>query len=87
MKGDRRSLVDATILAVGAGVVSWVYLMQPYTSDTSLTSFARLVSISYPLMDVLFLALIARLLFSPGARTLPFYFLSAGLVTSTVADI
>ena len=30
---DRGNLIDALIVATSVGVVSWVYLMEPYTSD------------------------------------------------------
>jgi hypothetical protein len=61
-RGERGALIDATIVATGVGVVSWVYLMEPPWADTTLTLMGRLVSISYPLVDVLILAVFARLL-------------------------
>ena len=85
-EGDMGSVIDATIIAVGVGVVSWVYLMDPYTEDASLSLVARLVSIAYPLMDVLFLALVVRLLFSYGTRPLSYYFLGASLALLLISD-
>jgi diguanylate cyclase (GGDEF)-like protein/PAS domain S-box-containing protein len=86
-RGERGALIDATIVATGVGVVSWVYLMEPRWADTTLTLMGRLVSISYPLVDVLILAVFARLLFAPGGRTTPFYFLCVALLSFTVSDV
>ena len=84
--GDAGGFVDATIVAVGLGVVSWVYLMQPYASDPSMSLFERVVSIFYPLVDVLLLALLARLLLSPGARPRSFYFVTVAMVLMLTTD-
>jgi hypothetical protein len=78
--------LDAGIITVGLSVVVWVYIMEPYARDPSLSLTERLVSVSYPLIDVLLIALAARLLLSRGARQPAFYFLSASLVLTLVAD-
>src|SRR5207247_1042855 len=59
---DRGGLIDAVIVATGVGLLSWIFLMLPYANDPSLSLFEKVVSIAYPLMDVLLLALVARLL-------------------------
>jgi diguanylate cyclase (GGDEF)-like protein/PAS domain S-box-containing protein len=79
-------LVDATIVAVCAGILSWVFLMEPYADDPRLTLLERLVSVAYPLMDVLLLALLLRLLFLPGERPSAFYLLSTSMVLMLGAD-
>ena len=83
---DAGSMIDATIIATGVGVVSWIYFMEPYANDPSMTLFSRLVSVAYPLMDVLALALVARLLLAPGKRPVSFYLLSVGLLLQLVTD-
>src|SRR6185295_20063418 len=57
---DRGGLIDATILAMGAAVLSWVFLMDPYASDPSLSLLDKVVSIAYPVMDIMLLAVVAR---------------------------
>ena len=45
---DRASTIDPIIISVGAGMLAWVYLMQPYAEDPSLTLVERSVSMAYP---------------------------------------
>ena len=84
---DRGGWIDATIITVSLGVISWVYFMEPYASDTSMTLFARLVSISYPLMDVLLLALVARLLLLSGPRSLAYVLVCVSLTSTLISDL
>lgn len=80
------SLIDAAIVTVAAGVVTWVFLVEPYTSDESLTFGVRALSAAYPLMDVLLLAFLARLLLTPGAYSAAFALLAGALSLNVVAD-
>jgi diguanylate cyclase (GGDEF)-like protein len=74
---DRVSWIDATIVACGFGLLSWTFLMAPTASSNDLTWFGRVVALAYPVWDVLFLALLVRLLAGLGAR-LPALRLLAG---------
>ena len=60
---DWTSLIDAATVTVALGIVAWELLIVPYTRDDSLSLAEKLVSIAYPLGDVLLLAVAARLLF------------------------
>ena len=53
---DRASLIDAAIIATGLGLLSWVFLMKPAATDSSLTVVGRIIAIAYPAADVLLLA-------------------------------
>ena len=64
---DRATLIDALVVTVGAGTLSWVFLMAPYAHDHSLGLLTKLTSLAYPVMDLLLLAVGARLVL--GART------------------
>ena len=74
---DRVSWIDATIVASGFGLLSWVFLMAPTAGSNDLSWQSRLVALAYPVWDVLFLALLVRLLAGLGAR-LPALRLLAG---------
>ena len=74
---DRVSWIDATIVASGFGLLSWVFLMAPTATSNDLSWSGRLVALAYPTWDVLFLALLVRLLAGLGAR-LPALRLLAG---------
>jgi diguanylate cyclase (GGDEF)-like protein len=73
---DRASLIDATIIATGLGLLSWVFLMKPAATDSTLTVVGRVISIAYPAADVLLLALVARLLVGAGAHNTAFRLLA-----------
>jgi PAS domain S-box-containing protein len=84
--GDRASLIDSFIIVVGASVLSWVYLMAPYAQDPSLTLFQKLISMAYPLMDLLLLAVLVRLAVGVGRRGPSFYLLTASVVSLLAVD-
>jgi len=83
---DRASLIDAGIISLGLGVLSWVFLIGPNAATAEGGMAARLVSIAYPLMDVLLLSVAARLAFGTGARPRAFWFLMAGIVVLLATD-
>src|SRR2546430_15665425 len=53
---DRAALIDALILTIGVGLLSWVFLIAPNIHLSGLSGFAKGVSVAYPLRDVLLLA-------------------------------
>jgi diguanylate cyclase len=81
--GDRAGLIDALIITTGLGLLSWAFLMRPIAADPSLTLGSRLISLAYPLADVLLLAVLARLVTSPGARSASYRMLGAALLLQT----
>jgi diguanylate cyclase (GGDEF)-like protein/PAS domain S-box-containing protein len=84
---DRASIVDPIIVAVGVGMLAWVFLMRPYVADLSLSSAQRLVSVAYPLMDVLLLAVVVRMLLVRGKRPFAYYPLVAGVLCTLAFDV
>jgi diguanylate cyclase (GGDEF)-like protein len=84
---DRAGLIDACIIATGLGLLCWTYLMRPIVQDSSLSAVARVVSFAYPAVDVVMLAMIARLFTGPGARTPSYRFLVAAVLLLTGSDI
>jgi signal transduction histidine kinase len=83
---DWAGVLDAAIIAIGFGLLSWVLVMVPYFQDPSLGMVELLVSLAYPVGDVLLLALAARMATSPGRRTLSFRLLTASLALTMAAD-
>jgi len=84
---DRAGLIDALIVTTGLGLLSWTFLMRPIAADASLGLGSRLISLAYPLADVLLLAVLARLSTSPGARGASYRLLGLALVLQLGADI
>jgi signal transduction histidine kinase/DNA-binding response OmpR family regulator/HPt (histidine-containing phosphotransfer) domain-containing protein len=83
---DRASIIDPIIVAVGVGVIAWVFLMRPFFADQSLTLLEQLVSVTYPLMDVLLLAFVVRMLLVSGERPFAYYPLVAGVLCTLAFD-
>ncbi len=85
-RGDWASLIDATVIAVGSGLLVWAFLVEPHVRDHSLSLVERLVSIAYPAGDLLLIALAARFAVTPGRRTVSFRALLGALVLVLYAD-
>ena len=83
---DWGSLVDATTITTGLGLLSWVFLVRPVADDSSLSMVARMVSIAYPVGDILVLAMVTRLLVGAGSRPLAFRLLAAALLLYLAGD-
>jgi len=83
---DSGSLIDAMIIATAAGVLSWIFLMVPYAQDGTLTVFQRLVLVTYPCIDVLMLAVLARLVLGGGSRETAFWLIAGALTAGMAAD-
>ena len=85
-RGDHGGVIDGLILTVGLALPQWIALMAPYVHDTELSTVAKLVSIAYPLGDVLLLAAAIRLALDSGRRAPAFYLLSSSIVLLLVTD-
>ncbi|MEA2269323.1 MAG: hypothetical protein QOC64_1933 [Solirubrobacteraceae bacterium] len=83
---DRAGLLDALIMTLGLALLSWVALIAPYLHDDSLGVVAKVVSIAYPLGDILLLAAAIRLAVDAGRRQPAFYLLIASIVALLVTD-
>ncbi|MGH2945654.1 MAG: diguanylate cyclase domain-containing protein [Solirubrobacteraceae bacterium] len=58
---DRGALIDALVVTIGIGTLAWVFLMAPYAHDGGLSTAAKVTSLAYPVMDLMLLAMGARL--------------------------
>jgi hypothetical protein len=84
---DLAGLLDAGIVSAGLGLLSWTFLMRPIAADDTLSLTGQLVGLAYPLGDVVLIAVLARLLTTPGARTSGFRLLTAALLLVLAADV
>jgi signal transduction histidine kinase len=83
---DRPGLLDALVVTVGLGMVSWVFLVVPYARAPELTLLERVVSMAYPISDVLLLATAVRLVVDGGRRPPAFWVLASGVAALLVTD-
>jgi diguanylate cyclase (GGDEF)-like protein/PAS domain S-box-containing protein len=83
---NRDGLIDSLIVAVALGVISWSFLMGPIAHDSASTVIQKLVSMTYPFMDLVLLTVVVRLVMAPGRRGLAFYLLPAAALSLFVTD-
>ena len=83
---DRAALIDALILTIGVGLLSWVFLIAPNIHLSGLSGFAKGVSVAYPLGDVLLLAAAIRLAVDAGKRTPAFWLMVGSIVCLLLTD-
>ncbi len=85
--GDRAGLLDGAILACGAVVVWWSFVLGPLVeaSDPDPLSFA--IGVAYPIGDLLLIGLALGLVMTPGARSPSFALLVANLAVVLVGDL
>ncbi|NAZ85936.1 GGDEF domain-containing protein, partial [Kineococcus indalonis] len=84
---DLEGVIDATILSVGAGLVSWTFLLRPALSSLGDDLLGGAVSAAYPVGDVFVLAVLVRLVAAAGARSASFRLLTAAAAAMLVADV
>jgi diguanylate cyclase (GGDEF)-like protein/PAS domain S-box-containing protein len=84
--GDSGAALDALIITLGLGALSWIYLIQPYVTAPDMGTLSRLTSIAYPLGDILMLCVLMRLVFGGGTRNTSVRLLVLGAVGVLGAD-
>jgi diguanylate cyclase (GGDEF)-like protein/PAS domain S-box-containing protein len=83
---DRAGVIDSLIMTLGLSLLSWVALIAPYLHDETMGTAAKLVSIAYPLGDILLLAAAIRLAVDSGRREPAFYLLASSIVALLATD-
>ena len=83
---DRASFVDALMLSIGLGTISWVLLISPQANAEGVPFAVKLTSMAYPMMDVLLLAAAIRLAVGAGRKPPAFWFMISAIVTLFVTD-
>jgi diguanylate cyclase (GGDEF)-like protein/PAS domain S-box-containing protein len=66
---DAPDVLDALTMTTGFGLLSWILVIHPLLQDGELTTLQRLVTVAYPLGDVLVMAMLARLTAGGGPRS------------------
>src|SRR5919106_1964114 len=79
--GDRDSVIDSLIVAIGIGTVSWVFLLSPLARDSTSSLIQKLTAMGYPVMDLILFTVVVRLAIGGGRRG-PAFYLRAGATTA-----
>jgi diguanylate cyclase (GGDEF)-like protein/PAS domain S-box-containing protein len=83
---DIGALIDSAIIAIGIGTLSWVLLISPYAHDSTLTGLQKMVSMGYPIMDLMLLTVAVRLAVSRGQRTPAFHLMLVAVAALLLTD-
>jgi diguanylate cyclase (GGDEF)-like protein/PAS domain S-box-containing protein len=83
---NRNTLIDAAILTLGLSVLSWVLQIAPYIHESSMGLLPKLVSVAYPMGDIILLAAAIRLVLDGGRRQTSFYLMSASILSLLATD-
>jgi diguanylate cyclase (GGDEF)-like protein/PAS domain S-box-containing protein len=83
---NRNTLIDAAILTLGLAVLSWILQIAPYIHESSMGLLPKLVSVAYPLGDIILLAAAIRLVLDGGRRQPSFYLMGASIVSLLATD-
>ena len=84
--GDRAGVLDALIVAVGVGLVSWTFLMAPIAADPNAAIGEIAVALAYPMLDILMLGVLVRVVLSPGRREVSLTLIIGALAAYLASD-
>lgn len=82
---DVAGVLDAALLSVVAGMLSWLYLIGPRAQAES-PLLTKLASLGYPMMDLAMFVVALRLILGAGRRPASFFLLSTNLLAFLTAD-
>ncbi|WP_337061264.1 GGDEF domain-containing protein [Kineococcus sp. G2] len=85
--GHLGSLLDAGIVTLSAATLFGVFVVLPIATDGTQSALVRVVSTAYPVADVVWVFLLARMVTGPGARTTAFWLLAGGTAATLAADV
>ena len=83
---DTAGFIDSLMVAIGVGVLSWVFLISPYVHADGMTGVQKLVSMGYPVMDLLVAAVAVRLAVGVGRRAPSFNLIMLSIVALFATD-
>jgi signal transduction histidine kinase len=84
---DLRALLDAGLLTVIAGLLAWVFIIEPALNDPDVPQFDSIILIAYPLADLALLAVAARFVMGSSWNVPSLRLLVAGLALTLVGDV
>ncbi|MGA8114418.1 MAG: diguanylate cyclase [Actinocatenispora sp.] len=82
---DLAALLDAAMLAVVAGLLSYLFLIAPGAAEGE-SALVKATEVAYPMLDLALLVVVLRLVLGPGRRPATFFLLTANLTAILAAD-
>jgi diguanylate cyclase (GGDEF)-like protein len=84
---DLPALLDASIVAIGTGVLVAVFVIAPLAAGSGLSAAGNAVSSAYPLGDLFLLGVLMRISAGPAVRSASFRLLAASVGVTLVSDL
>jgi diguanylate cyclase (GGDEF)-like protein/PAS domain S-box-containing protein len=84
--GDRDSMIDSLIVAIGIGTISWVFLLSPLAHDSASSLVQKLTGMAYPVMDLILLTVVVRLAIGGGRRAPALWLMAGAAIALFVTD-
>ena len=85
--GDRTGYVDAAALALAAGVLAWLFLVEPSARATVLSSSDQIWQALPIALDIALLAMAVRLAFTPDVQPLSYRFVYVAVAAAMSIDL
>ena len=85
--GDRAGIIDALIVAIGAALLSWTFLMRPLVADPFASIAEIVTALAYPVVDIVLLAVLVRLVLVPARRAVALNLILLALVSLLLSDV
>jgi diguanylate cyclase (GGDEF)-like protein len=85
-KRNWAAMVDMTTFTTGLGLLAWVYVIEPAAFSPGNSMLGRVILVSYPVGDLLLLAMLIRLVRSGGTRGAAFWWITASGTAFFVGD-
>lgn len=85
--GDRTGFIDATVLALAAGVLTWLLLVQPTASSQGPGGTEAFFTVSPLGLDIAMLAMAARLAFALKVRPRAYMFIYLAVAGGMLVDV
>jgi hypothetical protein len=83
---DWGALVDATTVTTGLGLLAWIFMIKGTASDESIGLLGHVVSVAYPVGDIVLVAMLVRLAVGAGSRPPSYWLMSGSLLMFLAGD-
>jgi diguanylate cyclase (GGDEF)-like protein len=83
----RETWADAAMVSLGALAVSWQFLMRSYLHENSLSQFGKLVTLTYPVMDLGVLFIVVTAVMTGAARRPADKILGLAITLMLIGDV
>lgn len=84
---DVRALIDTGLVTVVGGLLAWVYRIEPVLDDDELSTYESIITILYPLGDLLLLAVAMRFFMGSSWKERALRMVVAGLGLILAGDV